>query len=30
LDMLRVVLTSTDRHGMRYGSPTSGGGSAFK
>jgi rod shape-determining protein MreB and related proteins len=30
LDMLRIVLTSTDRHGMRYGSPTSGGGSAYK
>jgi rod shape-determining protein MreB len=29
LDVLRIVLTSTDRHGMRYGSPTSGGGSAY-
>jgi rod shape-determining protein MreB len=30
LDMLRVVLTSRDRHGMRFGSPTAGGGSAFR
>jgi rod shape-determining protein MreB len=30
LDVLKVVLTSTNRYGMRFGSPLSGGGSAFK
>ena len=30
LDVMKVVLTSTNRFGMRYGSAPSGGGSAFK
>jgi rod shape-determining protein MreB len=30
LDVMKVVLTSTNRYGMRYGSAPSGGGSAFK